>query len=215
MSKSKVKLVKLFVFIFVVSVSFAIINVNNVRVLGATSEPATFEVVGTSIRHGEVDELTGLRFTTKVTATWLDENKADFYTFGTIIAPTNNLSAFDKFKTPIENIDLLDGEIIIAVNERALSNSFEFTASIIYDRQVVVNHIKKTGSKVTADKVLENLYKKSFTAIPFAVMGDSVIYADYYSETMYNTALETLDSAIENQDQVLAELARKYLEVNA
>lgn len=211
MSKVKIRLIKFFALIFAISVSFSIITIKNQDVLGATSAPAIFQVVGTSIRNEEIDELNGLRFTTKVTDTWLDENKANFYTFGTIITPTDNLSAFDSSKTPIENIDLLDGEIIIAVENRFLTESFEFTASIIYDRQVVVNHLNKKGSAVSPDKILENLYKKSFTAIPFAMIDGDVIYADYYSETMYNTALKALDSAIENQDEELARLARKYL----
>ena len=211
MSKVKSNLVKLFACVFAVCAAFAIATMPKANVVGAASEPSSFKVVATSIRNGEADGLTGLRFTTKVTDAWLSENSASTYSFGTLIAPTAKLGEFDSTKTPTENMDLLDGDNIIAVQKQPLSEGFEFTASIIYDKQVVIDYLAEKGSTVSADEILANLYKKSFTAIPYAMLGNEVIYADAYSESMYNTALKTVALAIENEDQDLMMLGAQYV----
>ena len=139
MSKFKSSFIKLFSAMFVVCCAFAIISMPKVN----AQEIASFSVTqGASIRDSESDDVVGLQFTSGINGTWLSAHPSEKYTFGTLIYPTAKDVSFDESKTAIENIDLVDAVNIIHVQDKAVSGNQNFKASIVYDRQVVIDTIE-------------------------------------------------------------------------
>ena len=210
MSKVKSSLIKLFSCLFAVCAAFAIVTMPKVGVVGA-AENDKFEVIGTCIRY-ENDGISGLRFNIEVGDQWIAKKGAEKYSFGTIICPTENLEGnFSKYNSLNTNLTRLEGDNIIFSQNFSYNAGISYTASIVYDRGVVEDYIAEMGSTVSVDEVLTKLYQKSFTAIPYAICDGSVTYADPYSESIYNTAILTLEVAENNQD--IIELAQGYLNV--
>ena len=211
MSKVKSNLIKLFSCLFAVCTAFAIASMPKSNVVGA-AENDKFEVIGTCIRY-ENDGISGLRFNIEVGDAWFEKKGAEKYSFGTIICPTENLEGnFSKYNSLNTNLTRLDGDNIIFSQYASYDETISYTASIVYDEQVVADYIAEMGSTVSVDEILTKLYQKSFTAIPYAICDGSVTYADPYSESVYNTAILTLEVA---ENEAVINLAKGYLDVTS
>ncbi len=216
MSKLKSSLVKALAVVFAVCSAFALAFISKTNV--QAQEEASFEIVGTSIRNGVQDGLYGLQFTTRVNDAWIDENPANNYSFGTIIAPKtlndeDNLANFDPELSTTENMEAMDADTIIAYDKAQLTSGVEFKASLIYDEAVVEEYLAgKQGATATVEEVLKNLYKQEYVAISYAILDGEIIYADAYVDTMYATALRAL--ADENVSEEFAYAAIDYLGID-
>ncbi len=212
MSKLKSTIIKLFTLLFVACSAFAIATMPKV----SAQEIADFSVTqGASIRNGESDGLVGLKFSSSVNETWLSENQADNYTFGTLLYPTAKEVSFDESLSATENMNLVDAMNIIHVQKQAVSESQTFNASIIFDRQTVVETIEAKGlvaSDELVESVLRNLYNKDFTARAYAVVNGETIYTNSYSTSMYKVASRTYAFGDAEDNESYKTLALNYFE---
>lgn len=209
-SVSRNTLVKLFAFMFAICTAFAIATMSITR---AEEEP-TFEVVqGASIRDDE-DGVVGLKFESKFNNAWLLENTADSYTFGTIVYPASNDILFDKSLQLAENIDALDAVNVVYASDIAISEGKTFSASIVYDKEVVKSVIEQNSLEVTdelVNELLHKLYNKDLTARSYAVIGEDVIYTNSYTTSMYKVATRTYEKGVVEENNRYKELALNYL----
>lgn len=215
MNKVKSNLIKLFSCLFAVCAAFAIASMPNANTVDAAVSGSKFQVVGTSIRKVQDDDLTGLRFTIQVGAGWIENKGAEKkYTFGTLIAPTENAEGvFSKTKSLAQNMEAMDADNIILPQDKFSSDGFEYSASIVFDKDLISNKITELGKTPTPElvnEILARFIKMPFTAIPYALYDGKVSYASAYSVSMYETAamVYALDDANFN------ELAMSYLGVN-
>ncbi len=212
MSKLKSTIIKLSVLVFALCCSMAVVLMPKADNANA-GETAIFAVEGASIRN-QNDGIVGLQFVSTVNGAWLNENQADNYTFGTIIYPTENDASFDDSKTLSENIDLLDAVDIVAINEQLLPTSQTIKASIVFDREVVIDTIEVKGLEATeelVDSTLFNLYNKEFSARLYAIIDGETVYANSYSTTMIDVAVKTYELGVKENNQTYVNLALNYL----
>lgn len=187
MSKFRLNLIKAFSVLFAVCIGFAITS------MPAKAEDANFSVTqGASIRNGESDGFIGLQFESSVNGAWLEGKTVK--QFGTLIYPTaNEIASYDN-KTLSDIVDELDAVNII----RSENTSGNFNASIVYDRQSVIEGIEGKGATASdelVNSVLKNLYNKEFSARSYAILNDnSVVYTTAHSNSMYRTAIRTYAS---------------------
>ena len=209
--KFSTNLIRAFSVLFAVCVGFAITSMP-----AKAQELADFSVAQAGrIRNGESDGLIGLQFTSSVNDTWLEENSAEKYTFGTLLYPTQNEGSFDEGKTATENMNLVDAVNIIHVQNESLTTGTTFNASIIYDRQSVTQAIESKGATASddlVDSVLRNLYNKDFTAKSYAVVNGETIYTNSYSTSMYKVASRTYALGVDENTESYKNLALNYFE---
>ncbi len=183
----KSNLIKFFTLLFVACSAFAVATMPKV----SAQEVSNYSVIQSATIRNEEDGVVGLQFSSSVNKSWLNENKAEKYSFGTLLYPTANEGAFDNGKTATENMNLLDAVNIIHLQNQAVSGAKNFNASIVYDRQVVIDTLTAKGLTVTddlVDDVLNKLYAKEFSAKAYAVVDGETIYANSYSTSMYKVA---------------------------
>ena len=213
MSKNRLNLIKLFSFLFVVCIGFAITSIPT----KAQNQSAEFSMsqsacIGTS-KNGENEELIGLQFTSTVNEAWLTENSAETYTFGTLIYPTAKASSFDYRKTLFENLDLVDAVNIVHVDNQSVTAGKTFNASIVFDENVVREKIASKNLEVTdelVNSVLKKLYNKDFTARSYAIVNGETVYANTYSTSMYKVAATTYAKGESENNQNDKDLALNY-----
>ena len=116
----KSNLIKFFALVFVTCCAFALTS--NIQ---AEDLPEFSTTQGATIRNEE-DGIVGLQFSSSVNKSWLNENEGEKYSFGTLLYPTANESAFDNGKTATENINLLDAVNIIHLQNQAVSGAKNF-----------------------------------------------------------------------------------------
>ena len=214
MSKVKSNLIKLFSCLFAVCAAFAIATMPKADVVDAAVSGSEFQVVGTSIRKVDDDNLTGLRFNVSVGDDWIKNKKAEKYSFGVLIAPTETGSNFDKNSKLSVNKEAMDADDIIFSQNQSYTEGFEYSASVVFDKASVAERLEElTGeapSEALVNQMLERLIKTSFTAVPYAICDGKVSYATPYAVSMYETAamVYALNDANYN------ELAMAYLGVN-
>lgn len=199
----------------------------------------TFELVqGASIRKctDEVNPVYGLKFETKVSASWLAENSADKYRFGTLIFPTyrednehkltvdnygSNFSSENSLSDNKKNLD--------AIKFIADMKSFDATADFTYDatitytydgvEEALIEAMKAKGQSYT-DKQLEdevketlkNAYRREFTAISYVEMwsGENEDYSIVYSTNTYTDSMEKVAMRLVD-DPTWGSVAKEYL----
>lgn len=209
--KFRTNLIRAFSVLFAVCLGFAITSMP-----AKAQELADFSVAQAGrIRNGESDGLIGLQFTSSVNDTWLEENSAEKYTFGTLLYPTANESLFDDGKTATENMNLVDAVNIVHVQNESLTTGTTFNASIIYDRQSVTQAIESKGATASddlVDSVLRNLYNKDFTAKSYAVVNGETIYTNSYSTSMYKVVSRTYALGVKEDNETYKNLALNYFE---
>ena len=180
--------IKMFSLAFAVCAAFAIATMP----AKAQEETANFSMAqGASIRNEE-DGIVGLKFQSRVNATWLNENSAEKYTFGTLIYPASNEASFNSASSVDVNVESLDAVSITHVQNAKLTAGMTFNASIVYDEDVVKSAIEQSGKQVTdafVDEVLAKLYSKEFSARSYAIINDSVVYTNAYD---YNPKFEDI-----------------------
>ena len=203
-------LIKMLSFIF----AFCVACVIYFMPASVQAETASFSMVqGASIRN-EQDGIVGLKFQSTVNAGWLAENDAEKYTFGTLIYPAANGDLFNNDSTVEENVEALDAVSITHINSAKITTGMTFNASIVYDRQTVIDVIEANGLEATdelIEKILFNLYNKEFTARAYAMMGEEVIYADSYTTSMYKVAIRTYELGVKEENEAYKNLALNYL----
>ena len=209
MSKFRLNLIKAFSVLFAVCIGFAISSMP-----AKAQELADFSITqSASIRNGESDGLIGLKFQSSVNDTWLSENKADKYTFGTLLYPTDKEDLFDYNKSISENVDGVDASNIIHVQNKSLTAGVTFNASIVYDRQSVIEGIEGKGATASdelVNSVLKNLYNKEFTARSYAVVNGKTIYTNIFSTSMYQVAAKTYALGESENNESYKTLALNY-----
>ena len=215
MSKFKSKFIKLFSFLFAVSVGLAVTSMP----AKAEGQVADFSVSqGAQIRDPKDDSLIGLQFTSTVNEAWLTENSAESYTFGTLIYPSANESRFDGTKSPteLENESSLDAANIVHVANQSVTAGDTFNASIVFDKDSVSKAIEKKGHTATdklVDSVLKNLYNKDFTARSYAIVNGETTYTENsYSTSMYKIAARTYAKGESESNQSYKDKALNYFE---
>ncbi len=196
------------------SVSFAIwLMPNNSEVKASDT---SFGIVSTSIRNNE-DKVYGLQFTTNVSADWFTEHASDKYSFGTLVAPADRLNeTFDPNASANANMNAMeDADNIIVKPDKISASGFEYSASIVFDRAVVENHIQEKGWTATVDEVLNKLYKYDFVAIPYASYKSGeytkFVYAEPYVANMYETAVLTYAKGVTDKNEEWKSIAEIYL----
>ena len=179
-------------------------------------EVASFAVSETaSIRDGESagDGFYGLRFETKVNATWLSENPSEKYSFGTLIFPASMAGSFNADAKVDVNKENTEAVKFLAKNNVAVNSAITYYASIVYDRAEAARLIKSVyGIEITdiendtrIDTVLQNLYAMEMTAVSFVQIGDEVTYTNQYTTSMIKVAARL------QSDEKWAEKASSYL----
>ena len=180
--------IKMFSLAFAVCTAFAIATTP----AKAQEETASFSMVqDASIRNKE-DGILGLQFSSSVNAKWLTENSAEKYTFGTLIYPAKSKASFNSASSVDVNVESLDAVSITHVQNAKLTAGMTFNASILYNRQTIIDAIEQKGLQVTdelVDEVLAKLYSKEFSARSYAIINDSVVYTNAYD---YNPKFEDI-----------------------
>jgi len=201
------------------------------RPVDADSEPTFSVVQGASIRDYTDQQNTyyGLRFETQVSASWLSNNTADKYSFGTLIFPTYRDDGTDNYATNFnadldssvnkENLDAikfihLNGdELIYQLNPI----DFSYSAAITYSKDEVLKAIageKDSYAQAEIDEAeltLRRVYKREFTAVSYVerIVGDKVVET-IYTANSYTDSMEKVAMRLVN-DPVWGDIAKQYL----
>ena len=171
MNKIRKTILKIFSLLFLVCGVFAIATMPNAATVSAADE-ASFKVNGTSICTYDVEgeSKVGLRFEAEFNTAWLSANPAEKYTFGMIIAPTDNFNAafaanaekpWSSSKSPTYNKGQVDGVNIIRIQNKAVTQGETFYAGILFDDDSLIGIIEDINDEkeavVTDEMVLEQL----------------------------------------------------------
>ena len=219
MVKLRHNLIKMFSLVFAVCAAFAIATMPSAKTASAAEE-ASFKANESSILvyDGEDEGKIGLRFEAEFNTAWLNANTADKYTFGMVVAPTANFTAWDGEATPTANMEAVDGVNIIRIQNTALTAGQAFGASILFDdaslKATIAEKLEIEVSEVTDEQLSalkEEVYVQSYSAVPYATYGEEIVYLNRVDSSMREAAISTLASAIIEQDFEAIMFAFNYI----
>ena len=183
----KKNILSLVIFVCTLSVVFAIATFLPNTMVKA-EEISGFHAYFESVEdNGNGDKL--LKFECKVGSDWIEANPSSVYTFGAIIFPYEKFGNgvyIDYSKTLSENVDALDGVNVTSKTNQVLSDSFTYTTGILFDKETLSSWIlskkpelenDESGLATALNKVYEHLNYKTFSAIPYAITDNGVIYS--------------------------------------
>ena len=222
MTKLRSTFIKIFSFAFAVCVVFAIATIPQAKTATA-ADAASFKMNGTSIYkyNGEDEGKVGLRFEAEFNKAWIDKYPAEKYTFGMIIAPTANFSAWDENLSPTANMEAVDGANIIRIQNSALTAGATISASILFDdnslKIAIADKLKIDISAVT-DAQIKSLkgyiFEQGYSAVAYMVCGETIEYLDRYDTSMRETATRTFVLGVAENNADYKALALDYLNLS-
>ena len=226
MTKFRKTVIKICSLLCLACTAFALSTIPSAKTVNAADD--NFKVNGTSIYAYDVEgeSKVGLRFEAEVTDDWFKGKTADKYTFGMIIAPTANFTAFNSEENPAYNMAQVDGFNFIRIQNKAKSEITEkvFYAGILFDDDSLIGIIEdindKNGTPVNDEMVLQqlanlkgNIFKQSYSAVVYATYNGNTDYLTRYDTTMRETAAKTYSLGVAKNDEESKDLALPYLGV--
>ena len=212
-------LIKMFSLVFAVCAAFAIATMPTAKTVNAQEE-ASFKTNESSILvyEGEDEGKVGLKFEAEFNTAWLSANPAEKYTFGMIVAPTANFTAWDGDVAPTANMEAVDGVNIIRIQNSQLSAGATFGASILFDdeslKATIAEKLEIEVADVTPEQLAnlkEEVYVQSYSAVAYATFGEEIVYLDKVDTSMREAAISVLPSAIANEDFNVVNVALTFI----